>query len=608
MAPNVHRVWTPRLTFSRFRQWPHKPSILEYKPPPPIKTARHVPTSLGDGSARADLDVQLGHWDKEIAALEAETSSRGVSLKEQLASLMFRVDVPLQIKKQEALWDPKGDGTITRGEFRMHIRGIGVRPKFVPNEAVDALFDEWDADGSGSLDMEELEMALTSLKAEFDENSAKESAKHMAKQMQLELLRKRVKAGRAAIQAHAQVEACSAELLELTEEIASRLDIQLGGLLSRRGIKAGELVGTWQGVRPIPSLVPGPDSRKGAQAKGAHQRTGGRTALFQNDHRNELTKGEFVGGVKGLGLRVGGDQQPPTTAALSRLFEQVDADASGFLDLREAVTALKQWQRDGKSKYAEKADKARELVTLKTKATRLLQEALREPEPAKSPDNLGMQAASPPPSARMEEGADRLSVGGVGWRMRLARGILTPRSAGSATEAKAEAQAKAQARAKAALGHLMNSRLARGWTQWRSWYVETVETAALLLRTLGHLSNRDLGRTYRTWLAWYQETRRMQACLVAGLRRIKYFDEMRAWHTWVDVAADAKSLAASAKRARRAVARFHRPELVKFLNFWLAEARLDNMHSRFGVARRDAKASGGGTGVCYALARCVGAT
>ena len=36
------------------------------------------------------------------------------TLKDRLALLMFKVDVPLQIRKQEKEWDPKGDGTITK--------------------------------------------------------------------------------------------------------------------------------------------------------------------------------------------------------------------------------------------------------------------------------------------------------------------------------------------------------------------------------------------------------------------------------------------------------------------------------------------------------------
>ena len=151
MAPNSKSVWTPRLTFARFRQWTHSPDVSsDYAgPPPPPQLTKRTPTSLEDSSARADLQAKVDAFDKEIAELEAAAEGSELSLKEQLAGLMFTgKDVVKQVKAQEAQWDPKGDGTITKGEFRMHIRGLGVRAKNASNADIDLLFEEYARRGS----------------------------------------------------------------------------------------------------------------------------------------------------------------------------------------------------------------------------------------------------------------------------------------------------------------------------------------------------------------------------------------------------------------------------------------------------------------------------
>ena len=116
MAPNASRLWTPRLTFSHFRAWTHTPSINEYSGPPPSSTGRkRTPTTLDESNARETLETQLAGWEKEIADIEkAFEDGGGQTLKEQLAGLMFSVDVTAQVKKQEYAWDPKGDGARAR--------------------------------------------------------------------------------------------------------------------------------------------------------------------------------------------------------------------------------------------------------------------------------------------------------------------------------------------------------------------------------------------------------------------------------------------------------------------------------------------------------------
>ena len=403
-------------------------------------------------------------WEAEVNALELESASNPTTLKDQLAALLFTADVPFDWKKQQAVWDPNGDGNMTLGDFRMHIRGLGIRSKMADNAHCDALFKEWDDDANGSIDMFELETVLKKLYTEWLATEGKAGAARMRKQQQLDFLKKRIQAAQDALAAHEAAEQASNELQQMTATIAGRVDIQLGGLLSRRGFKAGELVGSWQGPRPLPR-PPGADSRP----RHAGQRVGQRTGLFSSEHRGELTKREFAKGVLDLGLMVGEAQEPPTVASLGQLFDDVDADHSGFLDLREAAKALKEWEAEGKRMYAEKAAKAKQLSTLRTQAGRKLQSALRDMGPAS-------------PNKSPGEGKGLLSARQGGWRERLA--LLSSRQSAEKAERKRELAERARERAKLALHFMANQSLSRGWTTWRQFCEERAHAQALMVRPL----------------------------------------------------------------------------------------------------------------------------
>ena len=232
---------------THFRAWTHTPSIMEYVvPPEPKSLKKRTPTTLNSATT-ADLQVKLDEWNAAINSFEEETAANPVTLKDRLASLMFSKDVAGQVKKQEMQWDPKGDGTITKGEFRMHMRGIGIRAKAIDNSAIDELFDEWDVDGSASLDMDELAQALAALKQEWTEQEGKTGLARLKRQQALDQLKMRVEAANDALVTHDAAEVCATELESIKADIADRLDIQLGGLLAKRAIKV--CMPLWPGVR-----------------------------------------------------------------------------------------------------------------------------------------------------------------------------------------------------------------------------------------------------------------------------------------------------------------------------------------------------------------------
>ena len=155
---------------------------------------------------------------------------------------------------------------------------------------------------------------------------------------------------------------------------------------------------------------------------------------------------------------------------LSQLFDAVDDDHSGFLDFKEAATALKEWQKTGKDKYSEQSDKTRELAALKSKAGRLLQEALRPPEHIRIPDFSALpNGSSPTNGAAQSPGGDSAaspggkspgSPAGVRRAINGAAGglgkIITPRKSPEKQAAEEAAKLRAQEAAKKALTFLVN--------------------------------------------------------------------------------------------------------------------------------------------------------
>lgn len=208
MAPNSRGLWTPRGTRARFRAWTHQPVLhTTLSPTPKFEPSRSLgrrsPTRLTDESVGELMQKSEG-WRAEAAELEAEATAKQYSLEEQIADMMFHQDVALRIKEQEYLWDPSGDGvraisseepraawstcgapvhdlchltlsrsasratptraavragpqTVSIGEFRKHLRALGL--SFNLAEA-DELFEMWDEDSNGSIDMDELRTAL----------------------------------------------------------------------------------------------------------------------------------------------------------------------------------------------------------------------------------------------------------------------------------------------------------------------------------------------------------------------------------------------------------------------------------------------------------------
>ena len=329
-------------------------------------------TSL-DSDSTTELLVMMDEWLEEASRMEREAKEE--TLDEILARLMFTLDVPLMIKQQEAAWDASGDGTITKGEFRNHIRALGLTE--TPVEEIDALFCRWDTDDSGTIDMDELTAALKQLRVEFVRKYGKNGWKFTVAE-QVANLRKRAQDGRDAITAAEKAEAVAADLVAKKAALDNSIEVQLGSVLTKRRVNVGEIVGTW------------------AKSKAP-------------SGKRELSKKDFKDEVERLGLVTGG--HPVTRKQLGALFESVDDDNSGFLDLNEAKAALKKWQANAVEATLEKERCDRKMLRLRNLAAKKLAAALRPPD------------APPPASPDSPTGADSVEeaspVGGIAH-------VLTP--------------------------------------------------------------------------------------------------------------------------------------------------------------------------------------
>jgi hypothetical protein len=75
-------------------------------------------TSLeGDEEAAEALRVEIRNWTAAAERLEAKAGKE--TLSDELARLMFKVNVPLKIKEQDAAWDRSGNGSMLPAHRRL---------------------------------------------------------------------------------------------------------------------------------------------------------------------------------------------------------------------------------------------------------------------------------------------------------------------------------------------------------------------------------------------------------------------------------------------------------------------------------------------------------
>jgi Ca2+-binding EF-hand superfamily protein len=194
-------------------------------------------------------------------------------------------------------WDPNGDGTITKQEFRLNVRKLF--PKDTPPKVqdIDALFQSLDDDGSGSLDVAELKAALKKLQ---DTAASSKAGASLAQERAGELRARAAELRNGVLAATIASERALEELQQLQR---GTLRTKLGELLVAKGVKMGDIVAKWD-------------------------RSGD----------GEIDKAEFRREVIGLGV------ENERASEIDALFDELDGDGGGTLDLNEVKASLRKLQ------------------------------------------------------------------------------------------------------------------------------------------------------------------------------------------------------------------------------------------------------------------------
>jgi Ca2+-binding EF-hand superfamily protein len=196
-----------------------------------------------------------------------------------------------------------------------------------PIHEIDALFDSLDCDGGGSLDFREFKSALKGFRAAVESESQADSSVHA----HAERTRVVAEALNLAARETEAFERSGAELEALRGVGAGTVESRLGHLLTMRNMKVGEMVARW-------ATTSGADGDASCVSK----------AEFRQHILNDKE------------LRL----QATTAEELDGLFDRLDADGSGSLDVAELRMALKRCQDEHQRRQAELDDKTDALASL----------------------------------------------------------------------------------------------------------------------------------------------------------------------------------------------------------------------------------------------------
>jgi Ca2+-binding EF-hand superfamily protein len=479
-------------------------------PPPPLK--RPPPVQAAPASAET---LEQTAADLLAKAEELESQKVAPSVRMQLGLLLTSSDD--YIKRCLKDWDTKGKGEFLRAEFRLNLRNTGLN---TTSAEADALFDSWDEDRGGSLDLKELRTALEALKREAqifkstpDPNVERARA-----------LRHRAALAQDAARATAAAERMEQESEELTAELDGAADIQLGGLLFKRRIKPGAVVTNW------------------AKSRGAHA--------------GELSKAEFREQVLLLGVN------GTSAAEIDDVFDTFDEDGGGWMDADEAASMVKALQSKSEKAEHDKRAKANAARAMRSKATKKAvvamaprpeeTEAPPSPEPAeqtaqahsggsegpvkkrrgkkKAPPSSGSPSArAPSPSSiALEAVSNAMNAAGT-----AIVGLMSDRAAQRQKKALENANEATERNFKQFLAMLQRLQSARAFRTWRA----NKEAIRHALQELEHgargLKNPFVLKGMNTWVAWYEGRVETIRLLTLSTRHLKHHELLHGWDAFV---------------------------------------------------------------------------
>jgi len=200
-------------------------------------------------------------------------------------------------------WDVNQDGKVSLIEWRQNVRRLLNRKQELDMKQVDSMFRGLDTDRSGDLGIGEVQAALKKLQAEADGTASQRD------QEQVGGLRARVVALRQVLE---MTVAAETEAEKLREAEKPSLSLQIGTCLHQRGVKVSELVRDWGGSD------------------------------------GSIDRAEWRKEVRALG----GGHMVADNQELDAIFESIDKDGGGTLDIPEVKQALKRFADESEQQKA----------------------------------------------------------------------------------------------------------------------------------------------------------------------------------------------------------------------------------------------------------------
>jgi len=239
----------------------------------------------------AELIEGLNSLKAELAMEQAKVDDTRKPLSVKLGELLVMRQV--RIPEMVTQWAKRGVEPITKFEFRLHVRKLMEQAQA---KDIDGLFDSFDSDHGGSLDVAELRQCLKGLK-----DAASGASRERAETTGLvERLQERLSQAEDVMAKTLASEEAEVKLEELRAN--KGVGPRLGQLLVTRNVKITDVVTSWD-----------------------------------TDGTGEMDKNVFRKHVLGMGL-VAED------AEIYDLFDSLDGDSGGTLDMGEVKNALKTLQ------------------------------------------------------------------------------------------------------------------------------------------------------------------------------------------------------------------------------------------------------------------------
>ena len=253
----------------------------------------------------------------------------GTTLRNLSAQAVNQATFLSELQRQ---WDPNRDGLISKMEFRSDVRSLlksnGPREleREFDTQEIDRLFEELDLDRSGEVDSRELKAGLKHLQLA----ATKAAHKADAAKAEADSLRAQAAQAREVLEKTKAAEQAGQQLEDLDKQ---SVGAKLGAVLLRKGVSISDVLSKWGGGK------------------------------------GEIDKKEFRRNLSVLGLS-------ETIASVDALFDSLDHDKGGTLDLPEIRSAF-QKLKDESLSVKDSIKVARGRSNELTKAAKQAQQAWR---------------------------------------------------------------------------------------------------------------------------------------------------------------------------------------------------------------------------------------